>query len=624
MTMPEAVSETRRPVRVLFIVPAIIPSTIIGVFRPLRTLAKRRLIRWRMRSEGSWTTDNIDWCDVVVFCRNQSPESNWAALYAKTKSKRLIFEIDDNFFDIPLSTAVGRYHRSAELLHTTRRLFELCDLTRVYTQPMREQAESFGANVREIRSYFDADIIKGAKRKVGDGKIRVAFATGRVPDPEIETAIDTAIVNLIGRYGSKLEFHFWRKPSGALRKYPEVVVQKTTQDYDKFVRSFYESGYDIGLAPIADTTFYRSKTNNKFREYGACGVVGIYSNCGAYASTVVNEQTGLFVGPDAQSWTDALARLIDNPDLRRSIASNAAREISENYNYESFVEGWMRDFRSVLAAPPRPTTLKPFYYERTIVTGQTRLGRAAMSVATFPTSWVRGGQWGDFSSFGTTIISSLDKDHTPQGKGRKLIVLTTPASLLNDRTLQTTLESGISLVLDARLASNAEVPVLYNRLLEAKLHHVVMIVGTAQAGELDIDGSDALIQKVLHPTYPRPEAILAPFGVLVIAPKQSELYGAYTLGAPQALWQVVMESVGSLYGLGKPEELSNRWIGKLPRGVQLALRNVIERGGQLNPFELVAAKWYRLRWVLSQSGLSDKRQAETADPPGGKALPHDE
>ena len=57
---------------VLAILPGFIPSTIIGILKPLMNLERLREIKLRVRIHklSFFISYDIDWCDVAVFCRN--------------------------------------------------------------------------------------------------------------------------------------------------------------------------------------------------------------------------------------------------------------------------------------------------------------------------------------------------------------------------------------------------------------------------------------------------------------------------------------------------------------------------------------------------------------------------
>lgn len=79
---------------------------------------------------------------------------------------------------------------------------------------------------------------------------------------------------------------------------------------------------DIGIAPLANTEFNRSRSNVKLKEYGAGGATWLASPVGAY-SELGPKQGGQLVADD--EWFDALDRLIRHPFKRKRLSRNAQK-----------------------------------------------------------------------------------------------------------------------------------------------------------------------------------------------------------------------------------------------------------------------------------------------------------
>jgi hypothetical protein len=151
------------------------------------------------------------------------------------------------------------------------------------------------------------------------------------------------------QYCEKVEIHFWGfKPSRLTDRY-RVHYHPVVPDYDRFLRRFSRAGFDIGLAPLKDDVFHRSKTNNKFREYGACRIAGIYSNMDVYSNCVSDGETGLLVSNNTDSWYRAIIRLVEEHGLREKIKRQAFEYLRLHYPEKDFERVWWSQIRSILA-----------------------------------------------------------------------------------------------------------------------------------------------------------------------------------------------------------------------------------------------------------------------------------
>lgn len=111
--------------------------------------------------------------------------------------------------------------------------------------------------------------------------------------------------------------------------------------------AYYSSiDFDIGLAPLEDTIFTRSKSYIKALEYSALGIPVIASDVGPYREFVDDGVTGFLVRRESE-WIDRIRLLVEDADLRERMGA-AAREKARKHTIQAGWGQWEQVFRSVL------------------------------------------------------------------------------------------------------------------------------------------------------------------------------------------------------------------------------------------------------------------------------------
>lgn len=105
------------------------------------------------------------------------------------------------------------------------------------------------------------------------------------------------------------------------------------------------SRWDIGIAPLTDTSFNRARSNVKLKEYGAGGVAWLASPVIPYLDLGPNEG-GELVSDDR--WFDALDRLIASPRKRRRFARRASKW-AKRQTMDRHAGAWEIEFQRAIA-----------------------------------------------------------------------------------------------------------------------------------------------------------------------------------------------------------------------------------------------------------------------------------
>jgi glycosyltransferase involved in cell wall biosynthesis len=103
-------------------------------------------------------------------------------------------------------------------------------------------------------------------------------------------------------------------------------------------------GWDIGIAPLADIPFNRSRSDVKLKEYGSVGIPWLASPVGPYAD-LGEAEGGRLVEDDA--WFEALDRLVRRRRERR-ILGRRARAWARSQSIDNVAERWERVFQHAI------------------------------------------------------------------------------------------------------------------------------------------------------------------------------------------------------------------------------------------------------------------------------------
>jgi glycosyltransferase involved in cell wall biosynthesis len=126
----------------------------------------------------------------------------------------------------------------------------------------------------------------------------------------------------------------WHNVGTDFRSYMKLGGRHTPWQSDMW--DYYRSiDFDIGLAPLVDMPFNRSKSAIKALEYAALGIPVIASDREPYRPFVLDGVTGYLVR-DEHEWTKRLRELVNDDAMREEMG----RKAKEHASAWTIQKGW--------------------------------------------------------------------------------------------------------------------------------------------------------------------------------------------------------------------------------------------------------------------------------------------
>lgn len=308
------------------------------MFQPAKYLSKKYDI------EILHSIRDTDKADVYVFQRQYSNSIGVAEVMRKKYPKALfVYEVDDDFFNLPMSNAAHDLYMNPVARAGIIRYLNICDVVQVSTPHLAKVYGRFNKNVKVIPNFIDLDLIK--KRQKSD-KLTIGFAGGYGHWMDM-IMIYPAIKSILMK-NPNVKFcaigYDGRTPNGNM--YAHLPQNQFTYlEGESDIQKYYDKlNIDIGLCPLENNKFNRSKSDIKFIEYSVTGAATICTKLEPYLTTG-HCITALHIdshGEKTVKWEKAIQRLIDDESLRNKIRDNSYeytinhRDIEKNiYLYEN-------------------------------------------------------------------------------------------------------------------------------------------------------------------------------------------------------------------------------------------------------------------------------------------------
>jgi len=185
-------------------------------------------------------------------------------------------------------------------------------------------------NALDDETLAAASSIEGRLKKQEDGLIRIIYGSGTKTHNIDFLEAAPALANIL-KENPNVRFRI----IGYL-ELPEYFDEVQSQieripfcNYTEYLT--YLSECDISIAPLENFVFNDAKSNIKYLEASITKVASVCSPRAAFADVIVNGENG-FLADNEQQWHEAFDTLIQNPELRDSMAQAAYRTVTETYS----------------------------------------------------------------------------------------------------------------------------------------------------------------------------------------------------------------------------------------------------------------------------------------------------
>lgn len=286
--------------------------------------------------------------DTVMVQRIHDWESFHLLSRLKADGKRVVYDIDDDIFNIdrdnPASRVIGRDEQLAAV--SCMGLADVVtvsteNLARVVVDVIRGKEVVVIPNAVDMSDGWTPTPFTGSP----DGMKRIFWQGGDTHGEdwmECAEAVDAVMgeredvrVVILG-FLPPVVVSMLKKDSWKDRV--EFLEFRSPETYFEMMRHVRA---EVGLAPLRDSVFNRSKSCLKFLEYSAMGMPTVASKVRPY-SDVIEDGVDGFLVESAQGWFEAITVCLDRKRERLAMLERARAKVRERFDAVNMAKEWRK------------------------------------------------------------------------------------------------------------------------------------------------------------------------------------------------------------------------------------------------------------------------------------------
>jgi glycosyltransferase involved in cell wall biosynthesis len=273
--------------------------------------------------------------DVIATQRHAVPDKAAAerlAAHCRQHGIALLYDLDDDLVSIPPEHP--EYDDLRPKAAVVAQMLRAADAIWVSTEVLRGKMVRGGLTAAVVPNALDERIwltAPPARKPPQLGTVRILYMGSATHDADF-ALVEPALGRVIEASRGWVSFDMVGvTPNPDLpawvNRVPLPVVAAAT--YPGFVnwathhRQWDNQGWDIGIAPLMDTSFNGSKSPIKTMDYAALGLPVLASDVPAFRGSLADGPGGMLVANDTASWHSALAMLTDGSRRRHALADGA-------------------------------------------------------------------------------------------------------------------------------------------------------------------------------------------------------------------------------------------------------------------------------------------------------------
>ncbi|MCK4522409.1 MAG: glycosyltransferase [Nanoarchaeota archaeon] len=296
--------------------------------------------------------ETCNWADIIIAGRLDRPEyySRWGA-FKEFFNMPIVLETDDNIHHVPTTNPgyQGYGPNSESQQWNIKAMTDIFDAMTVTTNELKDFYGKYHPRIYVLPNSLDVkEWEKHEYRKKKHKDIRMGFVCSGAHMDGFGI-IQKPVYDILKKHKNVTFYYpdmYWRLFENAPKEIKGQLKNIMWINLKSWPAKLQSYGIDIGLAPLRDNMFNRSKSNLRYLEYSLAGMASVVSPVKPYLC--VNDGVDGIIAKEQDDWFEAMDKLITDEKYRKELAKNSYDRVHKDFNMYENAKIWVEAYQEIV------------------------------------------------------------------------------------------------------------------------------------------------------------------------------------------------------------------------------------------------------------------------------------